>query len=137
MADLSQTAASVTVKATGSVSIVVGGEAITQGMPVYLNSSDGEHYKADRTTSATTAAAVGIALTPCDADGDYFVIAKTGTTVDLGATLTVGQTYVVSDSGGISAIADLASNDYVTHLGVATAADKLPLDINATGALVP
>ena len=137
MADLTQTAANVTVKATGSVSIVAGGEAITQGMPVYLNSADGKHYKTDVTTSAVTAAAVGIALTPCDADADYFVIAKTGASVDLGATLTVGETYVISASGAISPIGDLTTLDYVTILGVATAADKLVLDINATGTVKP
>lgn len=138
MADLSQTAAEVTAKSNvGQIKIRQGGEAITQGNAVYLKPSDSKYYKADVTTSEETARAAGIALTPCDGADDYFVLALPGTDVDLGATLTVGETYVVSVSGAIAPIGDLASGDYVTTLGIALTASKLRIDINASGVQVP
>jgi hypothetical protein len=63
----------------------------------------------------------------------YFIMATSGP-IDLGATLTVGETYYVSDTAGaIMPSADVSSGEYVTALGVATAADTINLDINASG----
>ena len=134
MADLSQTAANVGVSgSTGSISIVQAGEAITQGQPVFLNAGDSKYYQCDADLSSTAAGALGIAMTPAASDG-YFIIATSGVTVDLGATLTVGETYVCSATkGGVAPIGDLGSGDYVTSLGVASAADAILLDINASG----
>lgn len=136
MADLVQTAANVGVSGTtATLSLVQAGEAITQGNSVYLK-SDAKHWKSDADLTSEAAAAVGIALTPAAAD-EYFVLASTGK-IDVGATLTVGTTYVVSGTAGaIAPIADLATGDYATILGTATAADELDLKIEATGALVP
>lgn len=137
MANLTQTAANVGHSGSGvQTRTVQAGESITQGMPVYLKSSDSKYWKADANASSDTAAAVGIALTPADADG-YFTMATSGP-VDLGATLTVGETYVVSaTAGAIAPIGDLTTGDYPTHLGVATAADKLVLNIYASGVAKP
>lgn len=130
MADLSQTAANVGVNATTArTTIKQAGEAITQGQPVYLNS--GKYYKADASALASSQA-TGIALTPAAVDG-YFIMATSGP-IDLGATLTVGETYYVSDTaGGVMPSADVSSGEYVTALGVASAGDTLNLDINASG----
>ena len=138
MADLTITAANVGVRASsGSIAIVQAGESLTQGQPVYLNSNDSKYYQTDADLSTTAAGATGIVLTPAATD-EYFVLAQAGTTVDLGATLTVGETYCCSPTkGGIMPIGDAATGDYITHLGVASAADKLLLDINATGIAVP
>ena len=128
MADLSQTAANVSLTdVTGNrVAAVTAGEAITQGMPVYLQSN--KYYKADASTQAA-AKCRGIALTPAAAD-ELFVLASPDSTVDVGATLTIGETYVVSGtSGGIAPIADLTTGEFVTILGTATTAGKLPLNI--------
>ena len=87
------------------------------------------------------AAAKGIALTPSSADGDVFVLAYTqgsSGSVDLGATLTVGEAYVVStNKGAIAPIGDLTTGDYVTVLGIASAADNLLLNINVSGVVKP
>lgn len=139
MANLSQTPANVKIMAASAarVRVVQGGEAITQGMPVYQAGGDNKWYQADANASAAAAAATAIALTPCGIDG-YFVIAETGTTVDLGATLTVGTTYVVSATkGAIAPIADLTTGDYTTILGTATAAGSLPLNISSSGVAKP
>lgn len=139
MANLTQTAANVglTSETDSQIQQVTYGEAVTQGMPVYLNTSDGEYYKADANASSTTAQAAGIALTP-GGDGERGVIVTSSSGIDLGATLTVGTTYVVSaTAGAIAPIADLTTNDYVTVLGTATAAGKLRLSIDITGAQKP
>jgi len=65
---------------------------------------------------------------------DDFVVLIRGGNMDLGATLTVGETYVVSStSGGIAPIGDLVSSNYVSILGIATASDNLNLAINVSG----
>lgn len=56
----------------------------------------------------------------------------------LGATLTVGQTYVASGTaGGIAPIADLTTGDYPVVLGVARTAALLNLNPTAGGAAKP
>jgi len=138
MADLTQTAANVGVNSQATTPAnVQAGEAITQGQPVYLNDADGKYYGCDATAatgSAAKANCAGIAMTPAATDG-YFLLALPPGNVDLGATLTVGETYVCSGltAKAIGPIGDLGTGDFVTILGVADAADNLPLDVNATG----
>ena len=141
MADLTQTAASVAPRAGSAILLVTAGEAITQGMPVYRSQSDSKYYKADADGLASADVA-GIAATPASADGEKFIIAKnkSGTTADIivGATLTQGETYVVSTNvGRIAPIGDLASGDFISYLGVASSATILKMNLNATGIQKP
>ena len=133
MADLTQTAANVSTKSSNpDIAVVQVGEAITQGNPVYSDSSDSNKYKKAVTTDADTSAAEGIALTPAD-DDEWTIIQRNGN-IDLGATLTIGETYYVSNTAGnIMPSADVSTGEFVTSLGVAVAADSLKLDINASG----
>lgn len=137
MADITVTAADVGLADTGVVTQTVQvAVAVTQGQVGYLDTTESKYRLADADLSSAAASAAGIFLTPAAIDG-YAVIAMSGP-VDVGATLTVGETYVVSGTaGGIAPIADLATGDYVTLLGIATAAGKLQLDISASGAQVP
>jgi hypothetical protein len=132
MADLSQTAASVKLKAqTVTSQMGQAGEAITQGMPVYLKAADSKYYKADADTLAESTA-VGIALTPAATSG-YFYFATSGD-IDVGATLTVGLYYYVStNAGAIAPIGDLSTGDFPTILGGAVDSSTLRLDINSLG----
>lgn len=132
MADLTITPANVGVNVSSpTIAVIQVGEAITQGQPVYLKLSDQKYWKGDASVSES-ANVYGIALTGGAAD-DY-VIAIRGGDMNLGATLTVGETYVVSaNAGGVAPIGDLVSTEYVTILGVATAADNLELSINVSG----
>ncbi len=140
MADLVQTPANVRCGSNVQINLVTASEAITQGMPVYQNALTSKYAQADSDAEAT-AAASAIALTPASADNDSFVIAYTqgeNGNIDLGATLTVGETYVVStNTGKIAPIGDLTSGDYVTSLGVASATNNLLLNINVTGVAKP
>ena len=133
MADLPQTAASVQLMESAATVVVQAAEAITQGQPVYLASA--KYYKALNDSSAH-ADCKGVALTPAAAD-EYFVLQTSGK-MDLGATLTVGTLYSVSDTAGaIRPEADNGSGDFVTTLGVAVAADSLDLQIVASGVSKP
>lgn len=134
MADLTQTAANVHIYDKDvSTRILKAGGTITQGMPVY-KASDGDYEPADA-DAANTAAAAAIALTPASS-GEYFVALTKGN-VDVGATLVVGTTYVVSTTAGaIAPQADLGSGDYVTVLGIATTTSTLNLNINVSAVAI-
>jgi hypothetical protein len=137
MADLSITAANVALAGSSALTRRVQvGEAVAQGQPGYYVGSENKYYQTDADDSATKADAKCIFLTPAAADG-YAVICESGE-VNLGATLTVGTTYVVSATkGGIAPIGDLTTDDYVTILGIATSASTLQLDIQAGGVQIP
>ena len=136
MANISQTAANVKAgSSTTRAQLVQGGEAITQGQPVYL-ASDGKYYQTDANDTAVKAQAKGIALSPCGIDG-YFLMAVDGL-VDLGGTLAVGQVYCVSATkGAIAPYGDLTTNDYVTILGIATTTALLDINLVVSGVQKP
>ena len=132
MANLSITAANVGISAATSItSRVQVAEAVTQGQPVYLDSVSQKYYKCDSTTAAK-ALSRGIVLSPSATDG-YSLILTQGALI-AGATLVVGETYVVSATSGLIApVGDLSTGNFVTQLGVASTASVLVVDINATG----
>lgn len=133
MADISVTAANVKLGGTSAqAQRVQYGATVTQGQPVYSDSTDSNKYKPADADAQASAAADGIALTP-GVSGDVGYIVTSGP-MNVGATLVVGATYVVSTNpGGIAPIADLASGDFTTILGVATTAALLEVNINASG----
>lgn len=141
MADLSQTAANVgLISSGGTVQTVQAGEAITQGMPVYENtsSSPSKWYQADANASAEASAATAFALTPASTDGYFVLIKGNGAEVNLGATLTVGETYVVSATkGAVAPIGDLTTGDFPTILGTATATNTLKTNFSSAGVAKP
>jgi len=105
---------------SGNAASYTAGETITAGMPLYLSSwTDNRVYKADNNTGdSRKVELVGIALHAATAGQP--IIVQTSGVIDIGATLTLGETYVVSaTAGGIAPIADLSSS-YVSHIGIAT-----------------
>ena len=135
MADLTQTPANVRRQVATQRTSVTAGEVITPGMPVYRSTADNEWYKA-ADTSAALAAAGGIALTNAG-DGDVLDVATDGP-INVGATLTIGEIYVLSGTAGnIAPVGDLASGNFVTILGVASSASQLELSITASGVAKP
>jgi hypothetical protein len=134
MADLSGITA---VRPTASTQyrLLEYGATIAAGNTVALSSNVAVLADADASSSLATTA--GIAMTPGIDDG-FGLVATAGSIILVGTTLTVGTTYVQSDTaGGIMPIADLATGDYVTILGVATSASQLLLDIAVSGVQVP
>ena len=137
MADVTQTAANVHPNGSNAAAILVQvGEAVVQGDVGYYKTSDGKHWKCDADLSTEAASAKGIFITPAAIDG-YAYLQVSGS-IDVGGTLVVGTTYLASaNAGKIMPTADLASGDYNTRLGVASATDKLELSISVTGIQVP
>lgn len=130
MTDITQTAANVKINNKGSTKVETAGEAVTQGMPLYLDS--GKWYKAQATSAKH--AATRIALTAAATDGE-FISALAGCELDLGATLTVGETYVVSANaaGAIAPIGDLITGDYANILGIAETASSIAFRPHTAG----
>lgn len=137
MADIEVTSADVAVGSGATLKTVVAGATIVAGRALYLDSADGK-YKlsiADGSAGADEAGCDGISLCGA-ANGQPLVIAvPSGGNIDLGATLVVGETYVVSadNQGGIAPIGDLASTNFVIILGIATAADNLRMKLIEPG----
>lgn len=132
MADLSITAANVVAQSGASTASGTAGDTITAGMSLYSDSSDSNKLKKADADVATTAACVGIALH--GASSGQPLKYQTGGNLTAGATLTVGETYVVSTTaGGIAPISDLASGDYVSILGVASSASTLAMTMVISG----
>lgn len=131
MADLVQTAANVQKGAGAKTQTGTAGAAITAGDPLYKDASDAGKLKPAANTSETLAEVVGIALN--DAADEQPVTYQYAGGIDVGAALTVGTVYVVSEAGAISPVADALSGDWMTVLGIATAADNLELGILASG----
>lgn len=135
MAALSITVGNVGI-GTDSVDVraVQVGEAVTQGAPGRISAN--KYYLCNNSTT-TDAAATCIFMGPASADGDY-VLALFSGRWKVGATVTVGQTYVVGNNDGeLAPISDLTTGDYVTILGIADTSSTIVLDINASGVVKP
>jgi hypothetical protein len=134
VADLSITAANVIAGSGATVDRSgVAGATIAAGQAVYQDAATGKFLLADD-NSATAAARVpvGIALNGAS-NGQPLAILRGGD-VTIGATLTPGTTYYLSDTpGGIGPSADLASGEYPCVIGIAKSASVLHVSINASG----
>jgi len=132
MADVTTTAANVSLRSDASGTIVKYGEAIVAPQPIYLKSADSKYYAADANVGVAEAAATKIAMTPGAAD-EYGYAVSSGK-IDIGGTTAVGVTYILSASKGWAPESDYATGWYKTPLGTAVdTAGTIELDINATG----
>jgi hypothetical protein len=125
MSDLSQTAASVKITAGSRIVVGTAGETVTQGQPATLINGK---WQRGRATTAPLANCTGIFITPAVLDGPV-VVALAGCEINLGATLAIGEVYVVSATlGAIAPIGDLVATNFVTTLGVAKSTSVLILN---------
>lgn len=133
MSDLSVTAASVVAGSNAITESGFAGETITAGQAVYLDTSTRLYMKAD--ADAATAAARqtrGIALNGASAN-QPLVIQKAGD-ITIGATLTGGTTYYLSNTaGGICPVADVGTGEYYAIIGIAKSTTVLALSLNYSG----
>lgn len=126
MADIAITAANVKRVDTTSQAGKYGA-TIAQGKAVYLDPADNKWKLADANgASVDIRRCQGIALTSGANDQDCTV--AIGGVIDIGATLTVGELYVLSATpGGVAPVADLASGMSPAVIGIGTAANRLQL----------
>jgi hypothetical protein len=133
MADLTITPTSVAVQSGGGGQLVQFAETTTPGDALYRSTSDGKYYLADCDAEATAKVA-GIAITYGSADDYGYMFSASSQDIDLGATLTSGEIYVVSDTAGnIMPYSDLTTGQYLSIIGFARSTSLLKLDINVTG----
>lgn len=136
MANLSITAANVVASSVARIERGTSGATVTAGQVVYLDAvTTGKWQLAD--ADAVTAPArgqgkTGIALNGAS-DGQPLAV-LTGGPITIGATLTPGTAYYLSDDPGmICPLADVTGGDYYVLIGMATSASALNVDIQYSG----
>lgn len=133
MADLTITAASVVAGSGASISHGTAGAAVTAGQMGYLDDATTRYLLADN-NSATAEARVPDGLFLNSAAVGQPVAVLTRGPVTIGATLTPGVAYYLGDApGSLCPVADLASGEYPTLIGMATSASMLNVKIQSAG----
>jgi hypothetical protein len=129
MTDLSITPANVAAGPDSVMERGILGETVTAGMPVYQDTTTKKYMKADSNSAAAAARRPrGIALNGGGLNQPVEV--QRSGDISIGAALTAGATYFVSDTpGGICPDADVGSGEYVCLLGVAKSTTVLTLNI--------
>jgi len=133
MADISITAANV-IAGSGSRSTTgTAGATVTAGQVVYLDSSDNKYKLADcDSATAAVRSPAGIAL-HASLNGQPLTVLTRGP-ITIGGTIAAGVAYYLSpNAGGICPVADLASGDYPTVLGMGASTTVLTVDIQESG----
>lgn len=132
MTDISITAASVIGDGT-NVKSGQAGEALAAGKAVYKSSSTNKWMLAD-SNSATAEARVATGIALNGAALNQPVDVATGGLITIGATVTGGTAYFLSDTpGGICPFADVGSGEYSQIIGIATSATVMRLLFAASG----
>lgn len=132
MADLTVTPASVLADTSATIEHGKYGATLIAGKVVYRDDTTKKYGLADSNGAAGTRIVRGISLNG-GADGQPGTIVRSGP-VNIGATLTPGVAYYLSDTpGGICPVADVGSGENVVLLGVAASASILNLDIQNSG----
>lgn len=129
MANLTITAASVVAGSNAFVQSGSFGEAVTAGQVVYKSSTTNKWLLADSNSVTPEARhAIGIALNGGSIDQPVTV--QTSGKITVGATLTAGTDYYLSDTpGAICPRADVGSGEYVCLLGLAESTTVLDLSV--------
>lgn len=133
MADITITAANVIAGSNAVKKDGIAGESITAGKAVYQASASKKWMLAD-SNSATAEArkAIGIALN--GAALNQPVAVQVSGDITIGATLTAGSAYLLSDTpGGICPLADVGSGEFVCQLGLAKSTTVLALAVQFPG----
>lgn len=133
MANLTITAASVAIGSTETKTVRRNaGEALAQGQPYYISTSDNKAYRTDNNDGSTKAEIAGVTLTPAATNSDFIGI-ELGPMI-IGATVAIGTTYVVSSSVGLIAVeADITSGQYVSYIGYGISTSQIYVDPKPTG----
>lgn len=116
--------------------LVSCGATVGAGQTVYIDTAASNVAKlADNNASAATAVVKGVALT-AGVSSEAVIVATGGPIVLVGASMTVGATYYQGATAGeIVPESDLATNNYVSRLGIAETSTRLNLTIVNTGVL--
>lgn len=136
MADLIITPTNVVAGSNVKTRQGTAGASVTAGQTVYKDPTD-QKYKLADCDSATPAVrrTTGIALHA--ASNNQPLLVHTEGPLTIGAALTPGVAYYLSPNpGGICPVADLASGDYPTIIGIATSATVLDVKLHESGVVL-
>jgi hypothetical protein len=132
MADITITAANVLAQAGAQLVSGNALAAVTAGQVVYRDATTQQFGLADNNGATATRVPVGIALNGAAA-GQPLTILTFGS-IAIGGTMTAGVAYYLSDTpGGICPVADIATGETATLIGIATSTSILRVDINPSG----
>lgn len=133
MADLSVTATSVVAGSNPGTDTYLAGETIAAGKAIYLSSSTSKWMLAD-SNSATVEARTATHVALNGGSLNQPVVGMKSGDITIGATMTAGATYFLSDTpGGICPDADVGAGEWVCQIGVAVSTTVLRLGIRAYG----
>lgn len=133
MADLTITAASVLAGSGASIKHGTAGATITAGQQLYLDAAT-DTWKLADSNSGTVAARTPSATALHAAAAGQPITVHTKGPITIGATLTAGLAYYLSDTpGGICPVADVGSGEYSTIIGMATSTTVLNVDYQSSG----
>ena len=133
MADLSVTAANCVPGADARIGYGVAGETIAAGKAIYLASATNKWMLADA-NSGTAEARDAKAIALSGSSNNQPIAYQNGGTLTLGATMTAGLVYYLSDTpGGICPVADVGAGEYVEVIGVATSTTVMSLILAYSG----
>lgn len=136
MTDLSITAANVAASTAAQRGRGTAGEAINAGQTVYRKASDQKIYLSDADDTAADEC-LGVALNTAEGANQPVEWAEQDPDFNPGATVTVGEIYVVSGTaGGIAPVGDLANPDRAIVVGVGKTASTMNLAV-VEGGIVP
>ena len=128
MADLVITAANVLAGTGSTTSAGTLGATVTAGQAIVKNSSNVWVLADSNHATAALRQAGGIALNG-GATGQPVKVLTAGL-ITIGATLTAGVAYYLSDTaGGICPVADIGAGEYVCQIGIATSTTVIDVDI--------
>lgn len=136
MADIVVTPSAVVSGAGTPTTTGIAGATIPAGSVVYLDTeTTGKWQLAD--SDAATAAARGLGRTGIalnSASLNQPLVVQTSGLITLGAVLTAGTAYYLSDNPGmLCPLADITGGDYFVLLGMATTTSILNLDVQYSG----
>lgn len=133
MADLSITAGNVIAGANASTRNGIAGATITAGQVLIKNATTDRYVLADADAAgAATVANFYIALNNAS-NGQPISVLRSGD-ITIGATVTAGTAYYLSDEpGGIAPLADLLTGDVVVFLGIAKSASVIAFQPVSSG----
>lgn len=135
MADLTITASQVLPGSDSTSQFAQGtaGASITAGQVLYYDSTAATYKLADNNDTQATSVVAGIALHAAGTGQPIRLQTAGPITLGAGAAPAVGSVYVLSaTAGGIAPVADLATGNRTTILGVGGASNTVTLRINSS-----
>lgn len=133
MVDLTITPASVIIASHANIMRGKSGATVTAGQLVYKSSTNASMLLADNNSATAEARRpIGVALHGAST-GQPLAYAPEGD-VTIGATMTAGVAYYLSDTpGGLCTVADLATGEYPCVIGMAISTTVLRINIQTAG----